>query len=718
MDGSHEPPSHRRCPRCGCALQPLSTQAPECPRCWFAIASGPTNSLGKYELFGEIGEGGSAVVHLAHDPESNQLFALKLAKPGVKHADWVFQNELRTARQLQGRNTGIVQVVDHGISSSGQAYLVMELMEGGSLADAVARGEYRDRRGILELIGKLASTLVYAHRRAVLHCDLKPENILFDAKGEPHVADFGVAQQLEDSGCAAVTAWGGSRGWMSPEQAERRLLASDSRENTTASFVTRRADTQSETTTVPELRALTVASDVFSLGVLLYWLLTGEMPFGKGADFEQRLLSEETPPPIPRQRWSSELDWEIASICQRALAKRLPDPNASSNEGYFRYHSAAELADDVKRALAGMPISRESSRPLRRLAKCVNRHRLLALAGLELCLLLLYLPLVPFLVLGQTRSVIEEQNSNAALHQAGAVMNELHAFGDHLRTMAESPEVQALVNHPDLFSRADELSRHVSGDIDNFVVFSTNGDLRARWPAPPRVERLLNFAFRDYFKGSTGLAKDNLRQMYFGRAIRSTTSGKLEIEPSTPMYDKSGRFVGVLGGARPARSTFGAVQMNCAGAGTCMTGLLAARDRDVPEGEQPKSLIFLAAPELPTGTEVALDLGLSQRICRAVGCTPAPRNQLVADPKAKVFVEDFVDPVSGTPSLGAFAPVGKTGLIVVVATPHSAVRGLTDRMLSKARSYLGVPLLIGLSLFGLLLASLRLIWPKLPADSA
>jgi hypothetical protein len=181
------------------------------------------------------------------------------------------------------------------------------------------------------------------------------------------------------------------------------------------------------------------------------------------------------------------------------------------------------------------------------------------------------------------------------------------------------------------------------------------------------------------------------------------------------MFDKAGKWIGVAAGARPARSSFGAVQMNCAGGSACLTGLLAARDRDDASAPQPPGIIFIAAPELRTGREVGLDTALSRKVCERIGCTPAPRAQFTARANVRPLVENFIDPISGRALLGAFAPVGGTGLVVLVATPISAERELTDRMLEKARTYLGVPLLVGAALFVGLLASLRLRGARLSA---
>lgn len=686
MDGSHEWSPGPVCPRCGAALH--ENEGTECPGCWFALTSSPAGRVvGHYRLLGEIGQGGSAVVHLAEHTSRGELFALKLARPDAQHAHLPFQNELSNARRLQGSGAGVVSVLDHGRTEQGEDFLVLQLMEGGNLFDAVAAGKYANRRDALALVGRLASMVAAAHARAVLHCDLKPDNILFDASGEPHLADFGVAQQLTGPGASKATTLGGTRGWMSPEQA--RGLSTNNVPPVEASLVP----------------TLTVASDVFSLGMILHWLLTREHPFGAGPDYELRVQYEEPPPCVPPRRLAHELEGECASICRRALQK---DPA-------LRYQTAAQLAEEISRALAGLPLLSENTRPLRRLALWVSRHKLLALAGLELCLLLVYLPLVPFLVLGQSRAVLVEQNANAALHQAGAIMNELRDFSERLVNMAEEPEIQALVRNTSLYVPSPELARFATPDIDNLIVFSTDGFARAHWPAVTAKPRTDDFSFRDYFRGAAGLAREGRRELYVARIIRSQSTGLLNLELVTPMFDTSGKWIGVAAGARSARSTFGAVQMNCAGTGACLTGLLGPRDRDDAGAAPPPGIIFIAAPELRTGREVALDTALSRKICERIGCVPAAHGQFVARPNVRPLVENFVDPVSGRPMLGAFAPVGRTGLVVLVATPTSAERELTSRMLEKARAYLGVPVVLGIGLFAALMSSLRLRGARLVA---
>jgi hypothetical protein len=484
----------------------------------------------------------------------------------------------------------------------------------------------------------------------------------------------------DDSDSRQPQTSGGTRGWMSPEQARNSLLPQGT-----------------------EPLPLTAASDVFSLGILLHRLLRGELPFGEGPDFEQRVQFEPAPPPVPNRRWPAELDWELTTICQGAMAK----------EPAHRYRSAAELADDLERALNGLPIAAERSLPIRRLAKWVRRHQLLALAGVLLALFLLYLPVVPFLVLEQSRSVLIEQNSNAALYQAGAVMNELRALGERLQRISEESDVQQLVEHRDLTVVPPVLARHAGRYFfENLVVFSAHGDLQARLPKAENIPPAFDFRFRDYCQGALRLGHEGLRQVYVARSLRSKISGQMEMELAVPMFGTSGEFIGFLAGSRQLSSTFGAVQMNCAGGGNCMTELLGPRDRDVADVPVPSTISVAAAPGLAPGTEITWDLALGKKICAQLGCAPAPRDQFQARMGIRPLVADYVDPVSHIASIGAFAPVGRTGLVVVVATPRSAVRELTDRMLRKARAYLGAPMLLGVLLLGALLASLRLYRPK------
>ena len=157
-------------------------------------------------------------------------------------------------------------------------------------------------------------TRAFAHGRAVLHCDLKPANILFDSQHEPHIADFGLARTIEASGSFGE-AWGGTRGWMSPEQVDKGSIDNK--------------------------------SDVFTLGVFLYWLLCGTLPFGQGDDFDE-LVRQGQPKPIPPQR-----RWDSALVVTYAEFGRRSQENGSNGTDHGTANAHFALGGRVKGGLYG-----------------------------------------------------------------------------------------------------------------------------------------------------------------------------------------------------------------------------------------------------------------------------------------------------------------------------------------------------------------------------
>ena len=191
----------------------------------------------------------------------------------------------------------------------------MKFVEGGQL-DEVVKDAPMSIRQAVELIAKVARTVDYAHEHGILHRDIKPGNILLDAKGEPHLTDFGLARLVESESTVTRTLEVlGTPSYMAPEQAAGNNAG------------------------------LTSATDVYGLGAVLYQLLTGHPPFAGGTTYETIKLLLETEPRPPRL-WNAKVDRDLSTICLKCLEK---DPQR-------RYSSALALAEDLERWLKHEPI--------------------------------------------------------------------------------------------------------------------------------------------------------------------------------------------------------------------------------------------------------------------------------------------------------------------------------------------------------------------------
>jgi thiol-disulfide isomerase/thioredoxin len=329
----------------GCVTLTLAPPSPDGETLTAPGARGPysppsAGDFGDYELLGEVARGGMGVVFRAREKGLNRVVALKMILAGqLATPDEVrrFRQEAEEAGCLDHPHiVPIYRTGEHG----GQHYFTMKLVEGGTLGERV--DDYRgDPRAAARLVAQVAGAVHYAHQRGILHRDLKPGNILVDARGEPHVTDFGLAKHLgagADDTRSGVIA--GTPGFMSPEQAAGR-------------------------------RGLTVAADVYGLGALLHFLLAGKAPFQAASPMDTltKVLHEE---PVPLRRLNPKVDRDLETICLRCLEK---DPRR-------RYDSAAALAADLGRWLAGEPIRARPAGALERAAKWVRRRpAAAALAG-------------------------------------------------------------------------------------------------------------------------------------------------------------------------------------------------------------------------------------------------------------------------------------------------------------------------------------------------
>jgi tRNA A-37 threonylcarbamoyl transferase component Bud32 len=295
--------------------------------------------FGDYELLLELGRGGMGVVYKARQVGLNRLVALKMIKAGVLAGAAElrrFQNEAEAVALLD--HPGIVPVYEVG-EHDGQRYFSMKLVDGGNLAERLASFRAKPRAAAALMI-EAAEAVHHAHMRGILHRDLKPANILVDRQGHPHITDFGLAKLMEsDVELTASGAIMGTPAYMSPEQAAGRR------------------------------GAMTLATDVYGLGAILYALLTGKAPFG-GDSVIETLDAVRTRPPEPPTRRNAEVARDLELICLKCLEKDPAD----------RYPTAQALADDLRRFAAGEPVSVRAAGAVERVAKWARRKPTLAAA--------------------------------------------------------------------------------------------------------------------------------------------------------------------------------------------------------------------------------------------------------------------------------------------------------------------------------------------------
>lgn len=323
--------------------------------------------FGEYELLEELGAGGMGVVYKARQKKLKRIVALKMIRAGelANSSDLQrFEAEAKSAAKLT--HPGIVSVHEVG-THNGQHFYTMDFVEGGNLSQ-LHRDEPVPAKHAAYLVRQLAESMQYAHQKGIVHRDLKPANILLTAQGEPRVTDFGLAKRIHDddeSQSPTMTETGqilGTAGYMSPEQASGKS------------------------------RLVGPPSDVYSLGAVLYALLTSRAPF-VGETPSHTIMQVLQNEPISPRKLNPSVPRDLVTICLKCLEK----------EPHKRYATAQFLADDLMRFQEGKPVKARHVSSVERSWRWCRRNSILTALVAMAFLVFLGIPIV---ILSQVRSAV------------------------------------------------------------------------------------------------------------------------------------------------------------------------------------------------------------------------------------------------------------------------------------------------------------------------
>jgi eukaryotic-like serine/threonine-protein kinase len=367
---SAEGPLPDRCPMCGCTLDIQHDSTRSRPQLASTVISVPEQrptTIGRYIIDRRLGGGGFGWVYLAYDPQLDRQVAIKVPRhdTGTTPAALErFAREGRAAAQL--RHEGIISVLN--VEDDGELpFIISEYVEGKPLSDRLSEEPRYTFREIAKLVAAIASAVDYAHSKGIIHRDIKPSNVIIATDGTPWLTDFGLAKRetMADSLLTSDRHILGTPAYMSPEQAWGKRGKVDRR------------------------------TDIYSLGTILYELLTQEIPFRGEPKMVLRQLVE-VEPRKPRSL-NDEIPLDLETICQKAMEK-----DASK-----RYQTAGELSAELNRWLRHEPIHARPITKLERSWRWCRRNPLVAGIVATVAMMLITVACSALVVAGQERKAAD-----------------------------------------------------------------------------------------------------------------------------------------------------------------------------------------------------------------------------------------------------------------------------------------------------------------------
>ncbi|UKK84843.1 serine/threonine protein kinase [Sphingopyxis sp. BSN-002] len=451
--------------------------------------------IGGFTIDAHLGRGGMGEVYLAHRTTDDfvQTVAIKLLRIEASDRAQLFSRERRLLASLNHPN--IARLIDGGVSADGRPYMVMDYVDGQPI-DVFVREHETDLANRLRLFGDICDAVAYAHAHLVVHRDLKPSNIMIDGTGEVKLLDFGIAKLIDGDFAAPET----TQAMLTPDYAAPEQLGGEQ---------------------------VTVSTDVYALGTILFQLLTGSSPWQRDGSsvpmMVRRILQED--PPLPSKIAAREgapvraqaIGGDLDAIILKAM-RRDPDQ---------RYGSVSDLADDVARHLALKPVKAREGTTRYRFGRFVRRNKLAVTAGAAAVTALLVG--VGGIVWQSHQTAIERDLAQDAARRSASINQMLQIM---LRDTAEADVGDEVTVKQMLNSTADRLVNSVDTSADSATLVSTLFDLYINLEDPVGADALITKAMARGIGKSDAVATAQLKV----RAAASAASlGK--IDAMAPLID-------------------------------------------------------------------------------------------------------------------------------------------------------------------------------------